>query len=214
MQIGGLIKQSLIDFPGKMAAVIFTRGCNFRCGYCHNPGLVLPELTRETPTIPVDEVLHYLDSRKNWLNGVVVTGGEPTIHPDLPDFLQQIHALGYAVKLDTNGTNPEMLERIIREKSLTYIAMDIKTIPEPHAYAQIIGIAKADNLTEKVIVSIHLIKNAGIHYEFRTTHIPGVHTKQVMANITSFLGKVEQYTVNEYREGETVGKYRTSTPEK
>lgn len=116
MKIGGFIKQSLIDYPGKIAAVVFTQGCNFRCGYCHNPQLVLPELFLEQPELVPLNIISYLKEHKNWLDGVVVTGGEPTIHKDLPLFLKEIKGLGYSIKLDTNGSNPYMLERIVKEK--------------------------------------------------------------------------------------------------
>jgi pyruvate formate lyase activating enzyme len=136
MKIAGLIKQSYIDYPGKMAAVVFTQGCNFRCGYCHNPSLVLPRLFHHNKLVAVSDVLIHLENRKDWLDGVVITGGEPTIHGDLPDFLRQIKSLGYLVKLDTNGSNPLMLEKVIKENLVDFIAMDIKTLLQEELYAK------------------------------------------------------------------------------
>ena len=113
IRIGGLVKQSFVDWDGVLSAVVFTKGCNFRCGYCHNPALVVPALMRERPDVAESEVFDYLARRRGWLDGVVVTGGEPTLHAGLPAFLERVKALGYRVKLDTNGTNPEMLRRLI-----------------------------------------------------------------------------------------------------
>ena len=116
MRIASLQKQSFIDWEGKTAAVIFTKGCNFRCGYCHNPSLVLPHLLDRTPDLSEKEIMGYLLSRKNWLDGVVITGGEPTIQPDLPTFMAAVKEAGFAIKLDTNGTNPDMLNELIKNK--------------------------------------------------------------------------------------------------
>ena len=127
MRIGAFLKQSLIDWEGRVSAVIFTKGCNFRCGYCHNPYLVLPELLRQTQDIEEHEVLDFLDRRKNWLDGVVISGGEPTLHEDLIPFIQKIKALGLPVKLDTNGSHPEVLEQLIGGKWIDAVAMDIKS---------------------------------------------------------------------------------------
>ena len=113
IRIGGLVKQSFVDWDGVLSAVVFTKGCNFRCSYCHNPALVVPALMRERPDVAESEVFDYLARRRGWLDGVVVTGGEPTLHAGLPAFLERVKALGYRVKLDTNGTNPEMLRQLI-----------------------------------------------------------------------------------------------------
>ncbi|MDP2336378.1 MAG: anaerobic ribonucleoside-triphosphate reductase activating protein [Bacteroidota bacterium] len=207
MQIGGFVKQSLIDYPGKIAAIVFTQGCNFRCGYCHNPGLVLPELFHQNQAISVNEVLCYLQERKDWLDGVVVTGGEPTIHKDLPEFLKKIKNLGYLVKLDTNGSNPSMLEHIIKESLADYIAMDIKTTLNATNYSQITGIGESDGITEKVIASIDMLKNSNIETEFRTTKLPGIHTSDILNFILDYLGKNSRYTVNDFRDGEILSSY-------
>ena len=125
MRIGGLQKLTLLDYPGKVACTVFLSGCNLRCPYCHNPGLVLPEQS-ERSEIPEAEVLSFLERRKGKLDGVCITGGEPTLQPELPEFLEKLRRLGYAVKLDTNGTNPAMLKALLQERVLDYVAMDIK----------------------------------------------------------------------------------------
>ncbi|MBN2762441.1 MAG: anaerobic ribonucleoside-triphosphate reductase activating protein, partial [Bacteroidales bacterium] len=168
MKIGGFIKQSLIDYPGKIVAVIFTQGCNFRCGYCHNPQLVLPELFENELSYTPDIIFQYLQEHKNWLDGVVVTGGEPTIHNDLPEFLKKIKDYGYLVKLDTNGSNPFILEKIIKNKLTDFIAMDIKTLPERDFYFEITGIQNIPDIAERIIASVILLKNSGVDVEFRT----------------------------------------------
>lgn len=205
MKIAGLVKQSFIDYPDKMASVIFTQGCNFRCGYCHNPSLVLPELFGQNKIIDVDEVLRYLDSRRGWLEGVVVTGGEPTIHGDLPDFLRAIRNLGYCIKLDTNGTNPDMLERLLAEKLLDFMAMDIKSNPDANSYSQIIG-KDATLIMPNIWRSIKLIQNSGIGYQFRTTVIPNVHPIGIADDIIRFLEYDANFVRQEYRDGDTVAK--------
>jgi pyruvate formate lyase activating enzyme len=207
MKIGGFVKQSLIDYPGKIAAVVFTQGCNFRCGYCHNPQLVLPELFQQNQPISTDEVLEYLQERKNWLDGVVVTGGEPTIHNDLPEFLKTIKDLGFLVKLDTNGSNPFMLEQIVKNNLADYIAMDIKIPFEDGLYSKIIGIPNVDEITENILASVMILKNTTIEGEFRTTSIPGIHNEVMIALIKNCIGSNKRYIINEFREGVIINSY-------
>jgi pyruvate formate lyase activating enzyme len=207
MRIGGFVKQSLIDYPGKIAAVIFTQGCNFRCGYCHNPQLVLPELFLNKPEYIPLNIISYLNERKNWLDGVVVTGGEPTIHKDLPVFLKEIKALGYSVKLDTNGSNPNMLEQIVKDKLADYIAMDIKIPLEDGMYAKIIGISDVNKITENILASVLVLKNAQIDGEFRTTSIPGIHNEGMIELIKKYIDNDKRYKINEFREGKTISSF-------
>jgi len=162
MRIGGFQKVSLIDYPGKVAAVVFTQGCNFRCPFCHNVELVVPSCFGST--IDEDEILAFLAKRVDKLQGVVVTGGEPTIQPDLDRFLQRVKDLGYAVKLDTNGSRPEVLQRVVKQSLVDYIAMDIKASPEK--YDLLCGIPV--NLT-MIRESVRIILSSGIPHEFRTT---------------------------------------------
>jgi len=162
MRIGGLQKVSLIDYPGKVACVIFTQGCNFRCRYCHNPELVIPECF--CPLIPEEDVFVFLYKRQAYLDGVVISGGEPTIQGDLIPFLDKIKQLGYLIKLDTNGSQPSVLKQLIHLKLINYIAMDVKASLE--RYGETIGVPID---VKKIKESIGLIIHSGIQYEFRTT---------------------------------------------
>ena len=131
MKIGGLLKFTLIDFPGRPAAVVFTQGCNFRCRYCHNPELVYPHMFAEP--VAEEEIDAFLKRRQGTLEGIVVSGGEPTLHEDLPQFLAKLKGMGYATKLDTNGTRPEVLKQLIQGKLLDFIAMDLKAPLEKYS---------------------------------------------------------------------------------
>jgi len=162
MNIGGLQKFSMIDYPGKLTAIVFTLGCNFRCGYCHNPELVLPE--KFNPSLDEEELLKFFKTRIGKLDAISITGGEPTLHQDLPQFIKKIKSLGFLVKLDTNGTNPPMLKKIIDDKLVDYLAMDIKAPLEK--YEEVIN-QKVD--LENIRKSIKLIMDSGLDYEFRTT---------------------------------------------
>lgn len=164
VEIGGLQKSSLIDYPEKISAIIFTQGCNFRCPYCHNPELIDSPSPLRGEGIGVRVLLDFLASRIGKLDGVVITGGEPTIHKDLPDFIKQIKNLGFAVKLDTNGTNPQMLKHLIDARLIDYVAMDIKAPIEK--YNEIVC---SDFDTNNILKSIEILKNSSIDYEFRTT---------------------------------------------
>lgn len=131
MRIGGLQKMTLLDYPGKVACTVFLTGCNLRCPFCHNPSLVLPGW--DAQELPVEDLLDFLKTRVRKLDGVCVTGGEPTIQEDLPEFLEQLHRLGFLVKLDTNGTGPKMLGELLNAGLLDYVAMDIKNSPALYA---------------------------------------------------------------------------------
>lgn len=160
LRIGGLQKTSFIDYPGKISAIVFTQGCNFRCPYCHNPELVMCK----NKLIQSEDVLSFLETRKHKLQGVVITGGEPTIHQDLPEFISSVKSMGFLVKLDTNGTNPGMLRRLLDEKLLDFIAMDFKS--HPRDYHRVAG-RFVD--IQAVVSSIRMIQLSGIEHEFRTT---------------------------------------------
>ncbi len=169
MLIGGVEKLSLLDYPDRLSAIVFTQGCNFRCHFCYNPMLVLP--TRggaddklKDRLIAEDDLLAFLAERAGKLEAVVISGGEPTIQPDLPEFITKIKALGYLVKLDTNGTNPDMLNYLLKKKLLNYIAMDIKAPFDK--YEQTVN-ARLD--LSKIQKSVKIIKEARLPYEFRTT---------------------------------------------
>jgi pyruvate formate lyase activating enzyme len=191
MKIAGLVKTSLIDYPGKIAAVIFTQGCNFRCGFCHNPDLI--PITNKTLEMSESEVLDFLNSRKGRLEGVVVTGGEPTIQKDLPEFLNKIKEMGYFVKLDSNGSNPKLLKDLLKMKLLDYIAMDIKGGEE--GYKDICGFTNLAAIKE----SIDIIMSSGVDYEFRTTVLPFYHSPSDFENIGKMVKGARLYTVQGFR---------------
>jgi pyruvate formate lyase activating enzyme len=180
MIIGGLEKLTLLDYPDHLAAIIFTQGCNFRCHFCYNPMLVLPregmdeknKKEKGFPPLSTEDLFLFLRERFGRLEGVVITGGEPTIHPDLPDFIKQIKDIGYLVKLDTNGTNPDMLVGLIKDGLIDYIAMDLKAPLEK--YSATTGVALDYNNVAK---SVKIIKESGLPYEFRTTVVPGLLEK-------------------------------------
>ena len=162
MIIGGFQKFSLIDYPQKVCAVIYTRGCNFRCPFCHNPKLVWPDQYEQE--IELEYVMEFLDNRRGLLDAVTITGGEPTMHNDLPDVIREIRALGFLIKLDTNGGNPSILSALLREKLLDYIAMDVKAPLEKYA---LVADVKVD--TASIEESIQILLRGEVDYEFRTT---------------------------------------------
>lgn len=180
MKIGGLLPFSLLDYPGKIAAVVFTQGCNFRCPYCYNPELVDPE--RYSPLIPQAEVLGFLARRRGELEACVVTGGEPTVQGDLVDFFAQVKNMGYLTKLDTNGYLPEVIEELIKAELLDYLAMDIKAPLERYS-----DIARVPADTAAIARSIELIKNSGVDYEFRTTLVQGVFSREELLQIADLV---------------------------
>ena len=191
MKIAGIQKFSLIDFPEKLSAVLFVQGCNFRCGYCHNRELVLPEYF--SSTIPEEDIFKFLQSRTGKLQGVVITGGEPTIFADLIPFIKKIKSLGFSVKLDTNGSNPEVLKEILENNLVDYIAMDIKA--PIGRYKEIIGV-EVD--TEKIFKSVELIRNSDIDYEFRTTLIKGFHSLKDILQICQIIKGNKKYVLQNF----------------
>ena len=170
MKIVGLDKLTLVDYPEKTACIIFTGGCNFRCPFCHNASIVMGD----EPEIAQEEIFAFLKKRKAVLNAVVVSGGEPTIYPDLPEFIKKIKELGYAVKLDTNGTNPAMLEFLIKEHLIDYVAMDIKNSFTNYAFTT--GVPNIN--TKNIQTSINWLKRNLNPYEFRTTLVGGHHEEE------------------------------------
>ena len=165
-------KCSLIDYPGKIAAVVFTQGCNLNCSFCHNRQLI--PLESSSPLLPVEEVLETLRERRGFLDAVVISGGEPTLQEGLVDFLAQVRSLGFATKLDTNGTRPEVIKSLLKQRLLDFIAMDLKA---PLArYSEICG-AKVDLAAVKA--SVRIIRQAGIEHQFRTTMIPQLSERDV-----------------------------------
>lgn len=183
LPIGGFLKQSFSDYPGKIAAVLFTRGCNFRCVYCHNPELVLPDLLQRSKPLEVKRVLAWLSSNSSLLDAVVITGGEPTMHPSLPEFIRQIKLLGLEVKLDTNGTNPQMLEMLMGHKLVDYVAMDIKSVLDYPKYASVCGERFTETMLGNIKRSLALLHEVVIDCEIRTTLLGSHHTEKDIAEL-------------------------------
>ena len=191
MRIGGLQKVSLLDFPGKIAATVFLPGCNMRCPFCHNAPLVLPEQQLDLG-LTEEELYEFLQTRQGKLDGVCVTGGEPTLHRELPDLLRKIKAMGFRIKLDTNGTNPEMLSALLSQEILDYVAMDIKNSPEKYPIT-----CGGDHL-EAVKESVALLMNRGVEYEFRTTVVRQLHTPEDMEKIGVWLSGAKRYYIQQF----------------
>jgi len=190
MIIKGLQKQTVIDYPGKLACTIFTFGCNFRCSYCHNPELVVDDGRSE---IKEGEILEFLKNRKDFLDGVCITGGEPTLNENLPDFISKIKKLGFFVKLDTNGSNPEMLKGLIEKKLVDYIAMDIKAPLEFYE-----NIANVEVNKDNIQKSVDLIKKMK-EYEFRITVVPGLFNEKYAKMIGEWLKGSKKFFIQQFR---------------
>jgi pyruvate formate lyase activating enzyme len=194
MLLGGLQKTTLIDFPGRVACTVFVVGCNFRCPFCHNKDLVTNKLFKQSDLkfLSEKEFFQFLEERKKILDGVCITGGEPTIHRGLPQFCRQIKDLGLQVKLDTNGSNPQMLKNLINDKLIDFVSMDIKTAFDQ--YPKAVGIKYQVSRIKK---SISLILKSNIEYEFRTTIVPTIHDKEVLIQLAKDLKKIAQsLTIN------------------
>ena len=196
--IKGLQTLTLLDYPGKVACTVFTGGCNFRCPFCHNGGIVLNPGAE--PSIPEEKVFDLLKKRRGVLEGVCITGGEPTLWKGLWDFAKEIKAMGYSVKLDTNGTNPELMHKLILAGVVDYVAMDIKNCPDK--YAETIGV-KGFNL-QPVKDSVRLLMQGTAGYEFRTTVVKGMHTPQDIVEIGKWIQGAQKYFIQPYRDSDLV----------
>ncbi len=189
MLIGGLQKTTLIDFPGRVASTIFTVGCNFRCPFCHNKDLVNLSNFKKSSfrQITQEEFFQFLATRKGVLDGICITGGEPTIQKDLSLFCQKIKDQGLEVKLDTNGTRPVVIEKLIKKGLLDFISMDVKSDFENYQK----GSGVKFNI-EKIIQSIKIIAHSKIDHEFRTTVVPGIHSSNNLQSLARSLSKVDK----------------------
>ena len=207
MNIAGLQKLTLLDFPGYTACTIFTSGCNFRCPFCHNSDL----LDRVENIIEESDFFDFLASRKGKLDGVCITGGEPLLQPDLVEFIKRIRKLGFLVKLDTNGSNYDKLNDILQEGLVDYIAMDIKNTPEKYYLSCGVN-AKIDDIKK----SVELIKNCGIKHEFRTTVVKELNDISDFKDIAKWLNGCDGYYLQSYRHCDKVLKdgYTSYTEEK
>ena len=193
MEIHGLQKLTLLDYPGHTACTVFTGRCNFRCPFCQNASLVLHPET--LASIPEEDVFAFLEKRKGLLDGVAVTGGEPTLQPDLPDFLRRVKDMGYETKLDTNGARPETLGSILAEGLADYVAMDVKS--SPAGYGRCAGIS-SETLLEAVKESVRLLEGSGVAHEFRTTAVKGLHSVEDFEAIGRWLAGTEKYFIQSY----------------
>jgi len=200
MHIHGLQKMSMVDYPGKIAATVFAGGCNLRCPFCHN-ALLVTELS-QSPRLDTEQVLAFLRSRKNLLDAVVLSGGEPLLQNDAADFLAQVKAMGFLVKLDTNGCYPAALKEILDRKLVDYVAMDIKNTPEK--YAITVGVPDFD--LAPVRESVALLMNSGVEYEFRTTVVRQFHTEADIRAIGGWISGAKQYFLQNFEDsGNLIG---------
>ncbi len=197
MQFFGMEKLSLVDYDGKVSATVFTGGCNFRCGFCHNSPLVLG--VEKLTTLPEEEILSYLKKRAGLLEGLCISGGEPTLNKDLPLFIEKVKSLGYSVKLDTNGTNPEMVKFLHESGLCDYFAMDIKNDLEN--YAEIIGFDKFD--TKKIEETVDFFLSNKVDYEFRTTLIKEFHKKENILSIGKRLKGANKYFLQKFKNSDS-----------
>lgn len=199
MIIKGLQKTTLLDFPGKVACTVFTGGCNFRCPFCHNASLVLSPA--ELPDLSEEEFFDFLTKRRGILDGVCITGGEPLLQKDIIPFLERIRALGFGIKLDTNGSFPEKLRQIVDLGLVDYIAMDIKNCREKYDIS-----AGTGSYTDSVFESIEYIMSCGIPYEFRTTVVKELHTSEDILNIAKSIKGANGYFLQTFEDsGELIG---------
>ena len=194
MIFGGLQKQTLIDFPGKISCVLFTSGCNFRCPYCHNPDLVRGQ-NKQSVALSEERIYDFLEKRRGFLDGVVISGGEPTLHNDLSSICQNIKRMGYPIKLDTNGSRPEILTQLIHDGHIDFIAMDIKT--DPSAYPR--DILHNEN-PQSILESIALIMSSDIPYEFRTTCIVPFVDRPIIEKIAHTIQGARSYALQQFKD--------------
>ncbi len=195
-EIRGFVDLSLVDWDGKVSAVIFLPYCNFRCPFCYNTDLVLnPE---KMPVIPFEEIVGYLARSKDWLDGVAITGGEPTTHEELPFLCKRIKELGLGVKLDTNGTHSTMIQRLIDQKLVDYVALDIKAPLTAEKYPEAIG-TKLGEMLDEVQNTMQILLNGVIDYEFRTTLVPAIHSKNGVEQICDKIKGCRKYVLQNFR---------------
>lgn len=197
MHIGGFQRFSLIEYPTKISAIVFTQGCNFRCPYCHNPELVDPRFFEQP--IAEEAVFSFLEKRKGKIDAISITGGEPTLQEDLTEFIRRIKSMGYLVKLDTNGSNPEVLEQIIGEGLVDYIAMDIKA--PLSRYREVVEREIDGEIIRK---SIDIIASSGVSYEFRTTLVKPLLSKQDILDIGKTIKGIRNYILQRFVPSKTL----------
>ncbi len=201
IQIGGLQKLTLIDYPGRIAATIFLTGCNFRCPWCYSSELVLPEKIKNQPKISQKELFKFLKERKNLIEGVVLCGGEPTVSKELISLIKKIKKMGFFVKLDTNGSDPKTLKKLIDERLIDYVAMDLKAPKKK--YQKVTG-TKID--VKKIQKSIDILMEGKIDYEFRSTIVPTLHKKEDVIEMAKWIRGAKRYYLQNFRPEKTIDK--------
>ena len=198
MLLLGLTKTTLLDYPGKVAATVFTGGCNFRCPFCHNGHLVTSAFAQDT--ITAESVLDHLTKRRNVLQGVCISGGEPTLQADLPEFISQIKELGYDVKLDTNGSYPNVIKQLIDNKLIDYVAMDVKNSKKKYLETACCSKEHLNN----VEMSMEILRTAGLPYEFRTTVVKQFHDTEDLKKIAKWIEWTPCWYIQSYKDSENV----------
>jgi pyruvate formate lyase activating enzyme len=193
MKIKGFIKTTFIDYPGKIASMVFLPGCNFRCSFCFNPELIFE--SDKIEDVDEKKIFDFLEKQKKWIDAVVISGGEPTLQKDLYDFIKRIKKMGFLVGIYTNGTNPDMLKQLIDEKMIDSIAMDVKA-PLTESDYEIITNSKG--FLENVKKSISLIMNSGLNYEFRTTVVPGLHSEGDIEEIAKYIKVADLFVLQKF----------------
>lgn len=195
MKITGIQKLTLLDYPGTVACTVFTAGCNFRCPFCHNAMLVLPERIEES-FLTDEEVFDFLKKRRGVLDGVAVTGGEPLLQKDMPEFLERVKRMGYKIKLDTNGSNPRLLREIVEGGLVDRVAMDIKSSPEK--YGEAAGLASFD--IAPIAQSKEFLLSGKVDYEFRTTVVRGIHTEESIIGAARWISGAKEYYLQQFKD--------------
>lgn len=202
MKIAQIQKQSLIEYPGKISAIVFLAGCNLRCQFCYVKDLVLPERIKRIKGISEDDALSFLEERKGFLDAVSISGGEATLNPDLPMFIKKIKKMGYLVELETNGTNPEMLKKLVEEKLLDYVAIDIKHDFVFEKWYEITGRVLTREMFENIKKSINFLLKNKVDYEFRTTLMKEFHKKDDIIEICKKIKGAKIYWLQNFKKTE------------
>lgn len=192
MNFAGLQKMTLMDYPQVVSCIIFTQGCNFRCPFCHNSSLVDGVYENE---ITETEILDFLEKRKGLLDGVVISGGEPLLHSEIYSFIKKVKELGFLVKLDTNGSNPDLLKKLVEENLVDYVAMDIKNSPEEYSLA-----SGTEKFLDKITESKDFLLQNLVDYEFRTTIVKGIHTKDSLLSAAKWISGAKRYFLQNYKD--------------
>ncbi|HRY22617.1 MAG TPA: anaerobic ribonucleoside-triphosphate reductase activating protein [Candidatus Dojkabacteria bacterium] len=198
LRVSGLERSSLLDYPGKISAIIFTHGCNLRCPYCHNPELVIEGFNKDG-SFSEKDILSFLESRKGKLDALVITGGEPLVQSNLLPFIKKVKEMGFLIKLDTNGTFPDRLKDFIETGFIDYIAMDVK-----YPKVEYIKNAMIPGIAKKIEKSIKIIMDSGLDYEFRTTYVKPLHSLESAEGIGQMIKGAKNYYIQNFRPGKTI----------